>query len=256
MRITTAQRFELKYLIRHEQQQAIVDELHAFAEPDRYGDAQGSYAITSLYYDSPDHKAYWDKIEGQRFRRKVRVRTYGEDRVTPETAVFVEIKQRRNKTLQKKRVRLPYAAAVALDEYDRIASEMKAEDRRVLEEVAYLARTLRLQPACVVRYQRLAFNGTDANPDLRITFDTTLQARTHDLSLLSTGFADDTFFLSPNWAVMEVKVNRTAPYWLSKILRTHGATAHRFSKYCVGLEHCLALRGRQGVVLPAINQPA
>jgi len=254
MRITTAQRFELKYLIRYEQQQAILADLHEFLEPDTYGDAQGGYAITSLYYDSPDYKAYWDKIEGQRFRRKVRLRVYGDERVTPETAVFVEIKQRRNRSVQKKRARLPYASAITLDEYDRIAADANPDDRRVLEEVSYLAETLRLELACVIRYQRLAFNGTDAYPDLRITFDTSLQARTHNLSLLSTSFADDSYFLPPEWAVMEVKINRTAPFWLSSILRTHNAMAYRFSKYCIGLEHCLALRGRQSIVLPAIHQ--
>lgn len=256
MRITTAQRFELKYLVRYEQQAAILDDLRSFVEPDSYGDAQGAYAITSLYYDSPDYKAFWDKIDGYGFRRKVRVRAYGGDQVTPETGVFVEIKQRRNRSVQKKRVRLSYAQAVMMDEYDQIGAGLAEEDRRVLEEVSYLAQIRHLQPACVVRYHRLAFNGIDAYPDLRITFDTALQARTHDLSLLSTGFADDSYFLPPQWAVMEVKINRSAPYWLTQILRRHGATAYRFSKYCIGLEHCLALRGRQQILLPSIVQPA
>ncbi|NUO84375.1 VTC domain-containing protein, partial [candidate division KSB1 bacterium] len=66
------------------------------------GDARGVYPITSLYYDTPDYKAYWDKIDGQRNRRKVRVRVYGNGVVSAATPAFVEIKARRIQFLNKR----------------------------------------------------------------------------------------------------------------------------------------------------------
>ncbi len=258
MRITTPQRYELKYIIRREQQQEILADLLPYVVPDGHGDELGSYTITSLYYDTADFKAYWDKIEGHRFRRKVRLRVYGAGPVTPETACFVEIKQRLNNMVQKKRTLLPYAQATDMDTYDALDNEHginptgTTEDpakQAVLQEVQYLYQQLHLQPACIVRYNRIAFNGRDANPDLRITFDTELRSRVHDLSLLSTGFADNSYFLPPLWAIMEIKVNRTAPYWLAQVLRAHGVTAHRFSKYCTGLEHCHGQNLRQHIAV-------
>jgi len=50
----------------------------------------GSYKVASLYYDSPDLRCYWEKLDVEKVRRKLRVRTYGE---RPEWA-FMEIKGR------------------------------------------------------------------------------------------------------------------------------------------------------------------
>ena len=111
MRIKEYSRHELKYLINWDQRELLTQALVNYMDLDTHGDDQGRYPITSLYYDTVDYKAYWDKIEGHKFRRKVRVRVYGDRLVTPETRCFVEIKQRINKTLQKKRVILPYHTA-------------------------------------------------------------------------------------------------------------------------------------------------
>ena len=111
-------RYELKYLLRLDQAARVLADLVDYMNPDQHGDSDGQYAITSLYFDSPDFRAYWDKMEGHPFRRKVRVRVYGRAlggaMVTPDTPCYAEIKQRHNKTLQKKRVLLPYCDAVDL----------------------------------------------------------------------------------------------------------------------------------------------
>ena len=82
MRIKSDLRYELKYLIRRSQMDALLPELadYGSARTPHAGE-HGRYPITSLYYDSPDHKAYWDKLEGHRNRRKVRVRVYGNEQV-------------------------------------------------------------------------------------------------------------------------------------------------------------------------------
>ena len=247
-RIKSNVRYELKYLITMEQRAAIQTDLVERMMPDVYGDAQGNYAITSLYYDTTDYKAYWDKIEGQRFRRKVRVRVYGAQTVTPDSGCFLEIKQRENKTLQKKRVQLPYAAAIAFDKFpEQLEIQPDAKiNSPVVQEVAYLHRALYLQPSCIVRYNRLAYNGDQQYPDLRVTFDTDLKCRIHDLTLLSTGYAADIYILPPDWCVMEFKANHSIPYWLAQIVSEHRCTARRISKYCAALERSqLALRPRR-----------
>lgn len=251
MRIKTNVRYELKYLVTWQQRDALMDDLLPRMSPDRHGDGAGNYTIISLYYDTPNYDAYREKVEGEKLRRKVRVRTYGEQLVEPETRCFLEIKQRQNKTLTKKRVGLPYEDAIALHDLDAAARthELTESERAITDEVAYLARVRNLVPSCVVRYNRLALNGNALYPDLRVTFDTELRGRTHELSLLSTGIAEDIYFLPPDTCILEVKANHSVPYWLAQLLNKHRCTMRRISKYCTALERCGALLERQKIIL-------
>ncbi|MCB0167469.1 MAG: polyphosphate polymerase domain-containing protein [Anaerolineae bacterium] len=251
MRLKQFSRYELKYLLTRQQHDDFIEILPNYLEPDTSGDAYGRYTITSLYYDTDNYRAYWDKIEGHKFRRKVRVRVYGQQPVTPDTRCFVEIKQRINKTLQKKRVVMSYASAEALCGFGESILEeddLSATDRDIVSEIRYLQATLQLQPACVVSYDRRAFDGSDYEDGLRITFDTNLKGRTHDLSLLSTGVAANQFFVPPVWCVMEIKVNYRVPYWLTEMIGHHRFTLRRISKYCAALEQSKSLLQTQRII--------
>lgn len=248
MRIKHFDRYELKYIINRQQYKRLIEELGDYMQTDNEGDEHGRYSITSLYYDTEDYKAYWNKIEGHKFRRKVRVRVYGDQVITPETRCFVEIKQRLNKTLQKKRIRLPYVEAVTLCGSGKEVETENETDQKIVDEIRYLHHTLQLQPACIVSYDRLAFNGDEYDPGLRVTFDTNLKGRTHELSLLSQGYAQSQFFVPPEWCILEVKVNHRVPGWLAKIINKHGCALRRVSKYCAALEQSKALLQTQKIV--------
>ena len=232
-------RFELKFILERMLCHDLIPALEEHVRPDAQGDEFGRYLVTSLYYDSADYRAYWDKVEGHRFRRKVRVRIYGEQVVTPNTSCFVEIKQRQNKTIQKRRASLPYSEAVALCGAGAWVEDKDTPDcdRAVIEEVRYLQTSLKLQPACIVAYERLALGGTEYEPDLRITFDTDLTGRVRNLSLLRRSDIHNHMLLSPDLCVMEVKVNRRVPYWLTEVIAKYGCRLRRISKYCTALEH-------------------
>jgi SPX domain protein involved in polyphosphate accumulation len=241
------QRYELKYLVHHTQAAELAAALAGNMLPDEHADSRGGYLVTSLYYDTADHKAYWDKIDGHRNRRKLRVRIYGDRPVTPETPCFVEIKHRLDRALQKRRVLLPYGAAADLDRIDDLLPACAGRERAVLEEVEYLHRALRLQPACVVSYRRRAFEGREYDPGLRVTFDADLKYRTHELNLYANGGATDHYFLSPDWCIMEVKVNHRAPLWLTEVIGMHQCVIRRISKYCAALEHGKLVLSRQRI---------
>jgi SPX domain protein involved in polyphosphate accumulation len=247
-KIRISDRFELKYLLNRAQYEDMSAELAKYMVRDERGDEHGRYLITSLYYDTADHQAYWDKLEGHRFRRKVRVRVYGREQVTPETLCFAEIKQRINKTLQKKRVILPYEQAVALCGAGEAVMGEDEADQATIDEITYLYHTLQLQPACIVSYNRLAFEGGDLDPGLRVTFDTQLKCRAHDLTLLSPGYADNQYFLPPLQCVMEVKMNNRAPYWLTELINKYRCAFRRISKYCSALEQAKLRLDQQQVV--------
>ena len=254
MRIKSDLRYELKYLIRRGQMEALLPTLTDHMDSDAHGNELGQYPITSLYYDSPDYKAYWDKLDGHSNRRKVRVRVYGSRQVTPDTAAFLEVKQRINVRMRKRRAPLPYGEAIAFDDFAAPVDNRTYSDSALMQEVYYLYRTLQLRPACVVHYNRMALEGRDYYADLRVTFDTNIRGRTHDLSLLSGGHAADQLLLSSDQVILEVKANQTVPLWMVRLLTQHHCTFYRISKYCAVLERSKVIGARQRVItVPAAS---
>lgn len=247
MRIKYFNRYELKYIIQRSQADEMATALRDYMTFDPHSDDGKAYVVTSLYFDTADYRAYWNKIEGHRYRRKVRIRVYDATEVTPETDCFVEIKARHNKVLQKKRVVLPYQDALALCQQAQ-AVEAEAEDEATIQEVRYLSYALDLRPTAVVSYNRLAFNGSEYDVGLRVTFDTNLQGRTHALSLLTSSGAESQYFVPPNYCIMEIKVNNRVPYWLTEFIGKYRCTLQRISKYCAALENSKALLNTQRVV--------
>src|SRR5690625_7494542 len=77
-----------------------------YTRQDKFG-VNGLYTVTSLYFDSPDRKIYYETKNKLTFRRKLRLRVYDE---TNDTAFF-EIKQKHQKSVSKSRVLLPLAEA-------------------------------------------------------------------------------------------------------------------------------------------------
>ena len=228
-------RYELKYLIHAEQYLSLVADLAHFMLPDEYGDASGCYQVISQYYDSPDYACYRSKIDGLRFRRKLRLRIYvlpGQDIAKVETG-FVEIKQRFNRTSQKRRLVLPLEQAKRLCAGEEVPEGLDARDTATASEVAYLIRAMRLKPSAIVSYRRRAFVGGRYERGMRLTFDMNLQGRTHALDVCQA--ASNSHFLPMDWVVMEVKVNERVPRWLVALLAKHQCNLQRMSKYCAAL---------------------
>lgn len=232
--IRSFNRFELKYLIPLKTADAFKKALAAYLVPDQHGGSSGSYPLASLYYDSPDFKFYWQKVEGFKFRRKLRMRVYGQAaELEAETPVFVEIKQRLDRVTQKRRVLLPYQAAQALCDLGQRPVCSPAE-AAVVDEVLALREQYQLRPACIVSYQRLAMIGTDYDIGLRVTFDTDLHYSGDHLRLHD--YQPNGFMFPADWTVMEIKVNERIPYWLTDLVAKHNLRLTRVSKYARSIE--------------------
>ncbi|MBM4459319.1 MAG: polyphosphate polymerase domain-containing protein [Chloroflexi bacterium] len=240
--IRSFNRFELKYLLSLEAARAFRKEITTYLQPDSHANGDGFYTVSSLYYDSADYRCYWEKLEGLKFRRKLRIRHYETQAVlTPDSPVFVEVKQRLNRVTQKRRVVMAYREALALCDERALPNEAAAGslaeqplNRAVVEEIHAMLWQQDLRPASVISYFRQAFVGTDHDLGLRVTFDTHLRYRVHDLTLHAKGI--DRFMLPPDRVIMEVKVNERVPYWLTELVAAHNFRLIRVSKYCQSLE--------------------
>lgn len=227
-------RFEFKYIISIKQAEALKASIRKYLVPDTYGNQEGRYAISNLYYDSPDFRCYWEKEYGIRFRRKLRVRYYENgDVMTEETPVFLEIKQRINRVTQKRRVALPYLNALQLCN-DRVLPEFDQKHQSIIEEVFVMLWRYQLVPAVVLRYNRQAFIGSIYDAGIRVTFDTDLTFQTNPLHLHEN--RSSLPFLSADRVIMEIKVNERIPHWLTELVAAHNLSLCRISKYCSSIQ--------------------
>lgn len=225
-------RYEIKYLLAEHQLPALHEQLRD--RMDRDPQQTPAARISSLYYDTPDLRFYWEKIEGLRFRRKLRIRVYGPpDAVTDATAVYVEIKQRVNRVTQKRRIRLSYADARVLCD-ERRDPGGAPEHAPLVDEVRVLTQNLDLRPTAITTYFREGYMGRDADLGLRITVDHRVSGRDRDFDLASA--ATNQFIIPPHLAVVEVKVDERAPTWFTDLAARLGLGTVRISKYCKAIE--------------------
>lgn len=234
-------RYELKYLVPADQVETVRQELTERMQRDPHAGPRG-YGVWSVYYDTDKLRFYYEKIEGLKFRRKLRIRRYGEtgEETTADTPVSVEIKQRVNRVTQKRRVILPYAKALDLcDRRERIVHP--GADQAFIDEVLDLIIRLDLNPTAMTGYRREPYVGTDADLGLRVTLDHRVRGRDRDFDLRAE--TENRYIIRPDLAVMEVKVNERAPYWVTDMAARNDLQVQRISKYCQSVEaHRLAPR--------------
>ncbi len=247
-------RFELKYVLPVSQCAKIIDELKHQIPPDSHGGEAG-YPLVSLYYDSPGLDCFWAKIEGIRFRRKVRLRIYPGDDITKVTMGAIEIKQRINKTVQKRRLELPLEQAERLcaGDGDLSLDGLDAMDMQVAQEVTYISRSLDLRPSAITAYWRRAFEGQEENAGVRVTFDTLVASRIHALTVNAP--AVNRLILPADYCIMEVKVDDRVPEWATSLLARHDCQLNRVSKYCAGVAQLHGFGLRQLALSPGVPLP-
>lgn len=234
-------RYELKYLVPVEQIDPIREELAQRMVRDPYAGPQG-YPVWSTYYDTASLRFYWEKIEGLKFRRKLRIRRYGDvdSTVADDAPVSVEIKQRVNRVTQKRRVMLPYGTALDLcDRRQYVVAPGVDEDHRgagqhFIEEVLDLVTRLDLRATAMTGYLREPYIGVDSDLGLRVTFDHRVRGRDRDFDLRAE--ATNQYIIPPAFSVLEIKVNERAPYWITDLTARHGLQIQRISKYCQSIE--------------------
>lgn len=222
-------RFELKYMIHHSQARALLKLIGAHVDHDPHAGRDGFYKIVSLYYDSPDLSCYWEKMDGEKYRRKVRVRTYGE---SPDEA-FLEIKQRYNLNVQKRRCRYPFGVVDREMEAIRNGPYEGGVDP-VFDEVFNIVRRRTLEPKLIISYNRAAFFDRYRS-DLRITLDRNIKYRSQCLGLQENRLKGK-YVIPPTMMILEVKFDETIPRWICTCLNQLDLQVQRFSKYCEGVE--------------------
>ncbi|MCR2806972.1 polyphosphate polymerase domain-containing protein [Paenibacillus soyae] len=226
MAIEVFNRYENKYLLDHEAYLRFYSDLLDYMELDDYNKQHEFYSISNLYFDTPHHSLIRTSLSKPKYKEKLRLRAYGV--TSGDAKVYLEMKKKVFGLVNKRRTGLKLSEAY---EFVRTGSKPELQpymNKQVLEEIHYFLSRYELEPKVYLAYERKAMF-SKASRDLRITFDTNIRHRRHDLGL-ELGDHGELLDPSNKW-LMEVKAENTVPLWLSRLLSEHGLFRTSFSKY-------------------------
>ncbi|HEY3324110.1 MAG TPA: polyphosphate polymerase domain-containing protein [Planctomycetota bacterium] len=220
-------RFENKYLITPPIASALVPVMASHMKPDPHGiKNSGIYDVHSIYYDSPDLKCYYEKVDGLLLRRKLRVRYYDEGR----SPMVLEIKKRIGNQIVKERFTLTSAARANVERGRRIRDQ---EWHPAVETYNRVLLCENYAPKAVISYTRTAYVAP-LQQNLRITIDSRLTAkRCHRVSDPG-GFRVP--LLPAFHSVLEIKWEGLMPAWIIEFVERFSLHTTAVSKYCFGIE--------------------
>ena len=201
-----AVRHEEKYIIDYKQYLILRHRAMQILKPDPHSQ-NGSYVITSLYFDDPLNTALYEKLDGLPEHSKFRIRTYDfSDR-------FIKLErkdkhgvltQKDDAPITRQQIPLLNGTATPLDQF--------VDDAH---ELAVQIHAKGLQPKVSVRYRRDAF--FHEGSDFRLTFDTELEAIGPDAESLFDVNVRGLPVLDGNSVIMEIKYGAYIPNFARKI---------------------------------------
>ena len=218
-----ALRHELKHQINLREDLVLSQRLRKLFPRDKNAGSDGTYQVTSLYFDTPYDSALREKIDGVNRREKFRLRYYGKDI----SLIRLEKKFKTNGMCGKR------SAWMTLEQVHRLmAGEygflLDAENPLFIEFYSKL-QGKGLRPKTIVRYDREAFLYAPGN--VRVTLD-----RNICTGLGSGDFLNPEIFqlrVLEQSTVLEVKYDAFLPELVRMAVQVPGRQAAACSKYAV-----------------------
>jgi len=198
-------------------------QLSELMEMDSYCVNRQGYRVRSLYFDSLDDECLYQKQSGNLLRKKIRLRTYGDD---ANNTVKFEIKRKYGQIVKKDSVTISKedAKEICLGNY----AILLGKNNPVLNEIYTTFVTKLYKPKVIVEYMRVAFVSPVSN--IRVTFDQDLHSNINHLDLFSP-VRDMMPVVIEGKQILEIKYNEFFPNHLRKLLSVFASERMAISKY-------------------------
>ena len=215
----TFKRYELKYMLTKQQQEAIIQEMKPYMALDQYG----RVIIRNLYLDTENYRLIRHSMEKPVYKEKLRIRGYSQ--VADDGDVFVELKKKFNGIVYKRRLAMPQNEALCW-----LAGNTTIQPPgQIGAEIDYFRQYYGdLHPAVFLSYAREAWYSLDGS-DFRVTFDDTILCRQTNLNLCADVYG--TPILPDGKVLMELKCSGGIPLWMVEVLSRERIYKTSFSKY-------------------------
>ncbi len=211
-------RYEKKYLMPGTVYEELGERLQEHMVVDQYGLS----TICNIYYDTKDDLLIRRSIEHPKYKEKLRLRSYGVPK--KDSKVFLEIKKKYKRIVNKRRIELPLDVA-----YDYLNLGIRpGNECQILREIDFFLQRYQLEPRLYLAYDRIALYGKE-DPEFRLTFDSRIRSRRMSVGLEYGDFG--TLLLPDSWYLMESKIQNAAPKWFSDLLTELRIYSTSFSKY-------------------------
>lgn len=165
-------RIEKKYIITRVQYLAIKKLIQQYMVEDEHGKS----TICNIYFDTENYDLIRNSIEKPIFKDKIRLRSYNTP--TLDSKVYLEVKRKYDGVVGKRRIELNLK-----EFYNYINNKnISFENKQIYSEIDYYFKYYNLKPTMYISYLRRAFYG-NVDRNFRITFDSNILARNHELKL-------------------------------------------------------------------------
>jgi|TARA_B100001059_G_C17834979_1_gene587407 SPX domain protein involved in polyphosphate accumulation len=226
-------RYEFKYLIRNKIADILFKESLNFMDHDQYAASSTGYFVRSLYFDNDDYDNFFEKVDGIKFRKKFRIRTYGRinDKKTP---IFLEAKGRIEDRIFKKRFMIDSSDLELFYSKKKLNYLLKKYNKNhLIEEFVYDVYRKKVTPRILIDYNRKPLVNKHGLY-FRLTFDSNLKStKTNSL------FKKKNFISSnkckPGYTILEVKFERSIPVWFHRTIQAYDLRRQSISKFVYGI---------------------
>ena len=220
-------RYELKYYISNSTAASLKSVLGSLFETDSHSNEDGSYMISSTYFDDRNFSSYFEKNAGNDFRDRWRIRSYnGSDEY-----VCLERKAKRGDTSVKNGKRISAETAISLMN-NGIKDLPLPQGKTLLGEFFSDVSRKALVPVVTVDYKRTAF--MPHLSDVRITIDENIKACRYKEPFDRT--SPKLLLPDDGLSILEVKYTAAIPDMIRSVLSEYPMDRCSISKYVMSLE--------------------
>jgi hypothetical protein len=233
-------KYEFKYIVPLKQIDQLREAISPYLELDPYAAEmeKHEYTVRSVYFDTSRFDYYYEKIDGYKVRKKIRIRGYNEK--TGDDTVFMEIKRKLKEPIEKDREKLTFEVMKRLmaGEGSKAYGDQE-DDHGVNGAGKFLYHVYRnnLKPVVLVIYEREAFFDR-FKPEVRITIDKNLRSIAYPC--IDDLYSEEKVVpaIKGNF-ILEVKFKDHFPGWLRRITGQMGLIKRSASKYvlCIDSHH-------------------
>jgi hypothetical protein len=217
-------RHEFKYYINLKTYQILKARLSQLTQRDENTVRDEGYLISSLYFDDYRNSALNEKIDGDRSRKKFRIRVYERD----PGIIKLESKAKLDSWTIKESTYLSRA------EYQDILEErydfLILREEALCRELYALTKTRLLKPKVIVEYEREAYVVKEGN--VRLTFDKQLRSSINGLDIFDPKVIYSAA-LDDGVMVFEVKYDDFIPKHIRALINESSMQRYAVSKYVI-----------------------
>lgn len=219
-------RFELKYYIKSEVFNFILSDLMKFCVLDNFCDKKKNfYTVNSIYMDNHEMNSYREKIAGKKNRTKIRYRNYQNTVNENNNEYNLELKIRSADKLKKLSTKVNLSESMSKD-------ELIKKKNFVLRFVGLMEKFENYKKKLLISYDRIALF-EKKNRNLRLTIDTNLYARRY---LSDNNYGMKLKFVPNNFKILEIKTDKSVPFWVIYIIQKYGLMKMPISKYALAVQ--------------------